>query len=307
VTAGEVPTEGRHLLLAPDRNFDPTTARALMGAAAGQPWLGTQLATGLAEVAEPSARTVISPAPTVTDIPRDQLDSLAAAMRQRDAFASALADPDVDLLSLDRALARAATSNRGPVPRLGEAAVADAVAAVAALSATVGIVAPADGTYSLASADAPLVLTVFNDNPFTVEVTVALAPRGAPGVTTTNLVQTLPAQTRTTIAVPANVQRSGSFTVIASVSTPAGTVLGIPVQLRVQSTVYGPVALAITFGAGGLLALLFARRSVRYWKQRRRPASGSGTGGPDRVAEIDSATRQIPESTLVRLPPRSPV
>ncbi|MDQ3504617.1 MAG: DUF6049 family protein [Actinomycetota bacterium] len=308
VTAAEDPTRRRHLLLTPRRDFDPQTAALLMQATARQPWLGRLPAADLAAaVSQPAARTLISPPPESSAIPGSQLSALIGAMQAREDFASALTEPDADLRSLDRALARAATSNRGSDPEVGQAAVRDAVAAVGLLSQSVGIVAPANGTYSLASEDAPLVLTVFNNNPFTVEVTVALAPRGAPGVTTTNVVQVLPAQTRTTIAVPADVQRSGSFTVIASVSSPVGSALGTPVQLRVQSTVYGPVALAITFGAAALLALLFARRSVKYWQRRRRPApSGSGPTGPDYAKQHTDGTEPAAEPELVQ-PRRSPV
>jgi len=189
----------------------------------------------------------------------------------------------------------------------GQVAVRDAVLAVAGLSATVGILTPASGTYSLASADAPLVLTVFNDNPFIVEVTIRLAPRGAPGVTTTIVVRELPAQARTTIAIPANVQRSGAFTVIASASTPAGTPLGTPVPLRVQSTVYGPVALGITFGAAALLVLLFARRSVKYWKRRRSPPPDPETGRVEEGSGPAGMNDLSAEPALVEPPPRSPV
>ncbi len=299
------PGSGRHLLIAPKRDFDPATAAALLRATAGKPWLGRGLATDLERtVIEPAPRTPLSTSPP-SAIPGSQLSPLLSALRARDDFASALDDPDTSLLALDRALARAATVNRRADDGGQSFLVLDAVAAVSALRATVGIVPPANGTYSLASADAPLVLTVFNNNAFPVEVRVTLAPRGAPGVTTTNVIQELPAQENTTISVPANVERSGSFTVIATVSTPAGSTLGAPVQLRVQSTVYGPVALAITFGAGALLALLFARRSVQYWK-RRRAAQLGGTAGTSQPPS-PGALADTAQPPLVDAPRRSPV
>ncbi|MDQ4038291.1 MAG: DUF6049 family protein [Actinomycetota bacterium] len=306
VIAAEAPTRDRHLLIAAPRDFEPATAGLMLNASSGQPWLGTELLADLAAaVAEPATRTLISPAPNTNVIPGPQLTALLDAMRARDDFASAMSDPDTDLLFLDRALARAATGNRGPNLLPGQAAVLDAVAAVTALRATVGIVPPANGTYSLASADAPLVLTVVNNNPFPVRVGVALAPRGAPGVTTTNMVQELPAQTNTIISIPANVERSGSFTVIATVSTPAGGALGAPVQLQVQSTVYGPVALAITFGAGALLVLLFARRSVKYWRRRRSSAPDDDTTGSKLPVAGD--TGPIRQPVFVDPPRKSPV
>lgn len=305
VIAAEAPARSHHLLLAPPRDFVPETASALIRATAGQRWLGIEQLTELGSAVETeAARSLLSPAPGTNAIPEAQLAPLISAMRARDDFASALTSPATDLLGIDRALARAATSNRSPNSGLGQAAVQDVLFAVAGLSATVGIVPPASGTYSLASADAPLVLTVRNDNPFTVEVTIRLAPRGAPGVTTTNVVRVLPAQARTTIQVPANVQRSGVFTVIASASTPEGTPLGAPVQLRVQSTVYGPVAIAITFGAGALLALLFARRSVKYWRGRRSLSTGLGAGLDD-GSKTNAGTST--DEQLVEPPRRSPV
>lgn len=305
VIAAEAPTRARQLLIAAPRDFEPATAALMMNAAFGQPWLGTGLLPDLAAaVAEPAARTLISPAPNTNVIPGPQLTALLGAMRARDDFATAMTDPDTDLLLLDRALARAAAGNRGPNSLPGQAAVFDAVAAVSALRATVGIVPPANGTYSLASADAPLVLTVVNSNPFPVQVTVALAPRGAPGVTTTTVVQELPAQTNTIISIPANVERSGSFTVIATVNTPAGSPLGAPIQLQVQSTVYGPVALAITFGAGALLVLLFARRSVKYWRRRRSAAAGGVTTDSEGPATGETGGTG---GILVDLPRKSPV
>ena len=44
------------------------------------------------------------------------------------------------------------------------------------------LLAPADGTYSLASSDAPLVLTVRNDLPFAVEVLLEVRTRGNRGL-----------------------------------------------------------------------------------------------------------------------------
>jgi len=307
VIAAQEPTRAQHLLIAAPRDFEPETAALMMDAALDQPWLGTELLPDLAAaVPEPTARTLISPAPTSKLIPGPQLSGLLGAMRARDDFATAMSDPDTDLVVLDRALARAGTGNRGTTPLPGQSAVFDAVASVNALRASVGIVAPANGTYSLASEDAPMVLTVYNNNGFAVHVTVALAPRGAPGVTTANVDQLLPASENTTISIPANVERSGSFTLTATVSTPAGSTLGAAVQLRVQSTVYGPVALAITFGAGGLLALLFARRSVKYWRRRRTAAADSGYQPPDGPpSSVD--TGRIPAPVLVEPPRKSPV
>jgi len=80
------------------------------------------------------------------------------------------------------------------------------------------------------------------------------------------------------------------------------------VPLRVQSTVYGPVALGITFGAAALLVLLFARRSVKYWKRRRRsPPPDPETGRVEEGSGPAGMNDLIAEPALVEPPPRSPV
>ena len=74
------------------------------------------------------------------------------------------------------------------------------------------LLAPANGTYSLASSDAPLVLTVRNDLPFPVSVRLDLRIRGNRGLSIDDIgPQTLPQGQRTTLQVPAHVRQSGEF------------------------------------------------------------------------------------------------
>jgi Family of unknown function (DUF6049) len=162
----------------------------------------------------------------------------------------------------------------------------------------VTLVAPADGTYSLASSDAPLVLTVRNDLPFAVRVLLRLRTPES-GLQFADIGrQTLAPGQRTTLQVPAQLRRSGGFAVTASLTTPSGQDLGDPVQIRVKSTAYGSIGLFITIGAAALLGLLFLRRLVRFLIRRRR--------GDDR--QDDGLTGAPAEGASVPLPPtRSPV
>ena len=50
------------------------------------------------------------------------------------------------------------------------------------LRGRVTLLAPADGTYSLGSSDAPLVLTVRNDLPVAVDVLLEVSTRGTRGL-----------------------------------------------------------------------------------------------------------------------------
>ncbi|OMQ10689.1 hypothetical protein A7K94_0221935, partial [Modestobacter sp. VKM Ac-2676] len=143
--------------------------------------------------------------------------------------------------------------------------------AILRLQHEVTLLSPAEGTYSLASSNAPLVLTVQNDLPFAVAVRLELRARGNVGLTTEDIgVQVLEPLSRTQLEVPAEVQQSGGFQVTAQLKTPSGADLGEAVRMQVKSTAYGPVTLAITVGAAALLALLFLRRLVRYLLARRR-------------------------------------
>ena len=176
-------------------------------------------------------------------------------------------------------------------------------AAARGLAETIGrlrdelaLVAPADGTYSLASNDAPLVLTVRNDLPFAVTVLLKLSTRGSGGLELGDIGrQVLAPGSRTTLQVPTQLHRSGGFTVVATVTTPSGRPLGDPVEVKVLSTAYGSISLAITLGAALLLGLLFLRRLVRFVLRRRGGRPEDGPGG-------------APEGAAVPLPPtRSPV
>jgi hypothetical protein len=123
---------------------------------------------------------------------------------------------------------------------------------------------------------------VQNDLPFAVDVRLDLRTRGNVGLRTEDTgVTTLQPQSRTTVQVPTHVRQSGSFTVTAMLTTPAGGALGEPVQMQVKSTAYGAVTLVITLGAAALLGLLFLRRLVRFVLNRRRgtpPAADAPTG-----------------------------
>ncbi|WP_261326468.1 DUF6049 family protein [Modestobacter marinus] len=283
------------VLVAPPRvvDPDPDTAAAMIADTLQQPWLAPasveQLAAGPeVDAGELAARQSASP------LPAEGVEAVAQSAAVRDDFAGAVTgDPATVLAGYDAAIARASSAEWRGHEEGFAAATTDLRDTLGRLRDQVTLLAPVNGTYSLASGDAPLVLTVRNDLPFAVDVRLALEARGKVGLTTEDIgVRTLEPLSRTTLQVPAHVQQSGGFAVTARLTTPDGGPLGETVQMQVKSTAYGTLTLAITIGAAALLALLFLRRGVRFLLRRRRAA----------------AAEELPVDGVAGVPPtRSPV
>jgi hypothetical protein len=277
--ADEEPAAVQTVLVAPPRlvDADPAGVSAMIGATVTEPWLAATSVTGLAAGPAADAGELVAD-PDRTDgrpLPPEGLTEIAGTAAVRDDFAAAVVgDPATVLAGYDAALARAGSAAWRTDPAGFVAATADLTATFAELRDQVTLLAPADGTYSLASNDAPLVLTVQNELPFAVDVRLDLESRANVGLDAEDVgVTRLEPQSRTTVQVPTHVRQSGGFAVTATLTTPAGGALGESVQLQVKSTAYGTVTLAITLGAGVLLGLLFLRRLVRFLISRRRPAA----------------------------------
>jgi hypothetical protein len=286
------------VLVVPRRLVDvsPVAASALMADTVQQPWLSTASLDQLAAGPTAAAGDLVTSTDT-GQLAGSALREVADAIAVRDDFAAAVVDdPDTVLAPYDAAIARA-TATAWRTDTAGFAAVAgDLRATLDRLREQVSLVEPADGTYSLASSDAPLVLTVANDLPFAVQVRVRLETVANAGLTTPDgELQTLAPGLRTPLEVPVQVRQSGSFAVTATITTPDGGELGRPVQLQIKSTVYGTVTVAITIGAAALLALLFLRRLVLFVLRRRR-----GRGAPTGVDPAAGDPSMLP-------PSRSPV
>jgi hypothetical protein len=223
-------------------------------------------------------------------------DVVAAGAVRTDLAGAVVGDADTALRAYDAGIARTAAALWRSDPQGFRLAATELLATLERLRSRVTLLAPADGTYSLASSDAPLVLTVRNDLPFAVQVLLDLRVRGTRGLSIGDIgPQTLAPGERTTLQVPTEVQQSGGFAVTAELTTPSGGPLGNRVTMQVKSTAYGSISLLITIGAAALLGLLFLRRLIRF-VLRRRAAAGTG------------ALPGAPEGAAVPLPPtRSPV
>jgi hypothetical protein len=292
-TAG-APTPPQTVLVVPPREVDaePDGAGAMIADTVTQPWLAAGSLSDLAAGPVGDAGTLAGTDGQPSALPRDGLAQIAATATVRDDFAAAIVgDASGALAGYDAAIARASSAAWRTDPAGFAAATADLEHSVADLRDRVSLLAPADGTYSLASSDAFLVLTVQNDLPFAVQVRLDLRARGNAGLTTDDIgVTTLEPQSRTTVQVPTHVRQSGSFAVTAVLTTPAGGALGDPVRLQVKSTAYGTVTLVITLGGAVLLGLLFLRRLVLFLLRRHRgtPPVEDGTADPMVVPPVRS-------------------
>ncbi|WP_222195710.1 DUF6049 family protein [Modestobacter italicus] len=273
--AERAPGTPQTVLVVPPRLVDPDvdSVAAMITDTAAQPWLTPVPVASLTEGPPAAAGELVPGAEAF--LPAEGMAAIAESARVRDDFAAAVDDPGTVLAGYDAALARAASGQwRGDTEGFADA-VAQLGETMAELREQVTLLAPVEGTYSLASSSAPLILTVQNDLPFAVQVRLELRTRGAVGLTTEDIgVQTLPPLSRTPLEVPTQVRQSGGFAVTALLTTPGGVPLGEPVQMQVKSTVYGPITLVLTIGAAGLLGLLFLRRGVLFLLKRRRGEAG---------------------------------
>ncbi|MGZ4667337.1 MAG: DUF6049 family protein [Blastococcus sp.] len=280
------------VLVAPPRTVDagPEGAGAMMADAAGLTWLRPGSLAGLAASAPVPAGKPADPADAVRLDPTG-LAELARGVAVRDDLAGAVVgDAGTAMAAYDAAIARTASAQWRGDPAGFRTAARTMRTTLERLRGRVTLLSPANGTYSLASSDAPLVLTVRNDLPFAVSVRLDLRTRGNRGLSISDIgPRTLAPGQRTTLQVPTHVQQSGGFAVIAALTTPSGGPLGDRVEMKVKSTAYGSISLLITFGAAGLLALLFLRRLILFVLRRRR------------------STAQPEEPTVVLPPTRSPV
>jgi hypothetical protein len=126
---------------------------------------------------------------------------------------------------------------------------------------------------TLASGDSPIPVKVTNKLPVAIVVRIRLtATSGLRPVRFTDI--RLPAQLSRSTLVPAEVVRSGRFTVDASLSTRGGTALGSTARLELTSTSYGVITVAITGVAGGVLVVLVV---IRISRRVRAARAGTAT------------------------------
>jgi hypothetical protein len=285
------------VLVAPPREVDagPEGAGAMMADTAGLPWL--RPAT-LAELSggSPSPAGDLTAATEASGLDPAGIADVVAATGMREDLAGAVVGDDATALrSYDAAISRAASATRRDDPEAFRDVAAALRTTLDRLGAQVTLLAPADGTYSLGSSNAPLVLTVRNDLPMTVQVLLDIRTRGSRGLSIGTIEpQTLAPGQRSTLQVPTEVRQAGGFAVRAQLTTPGGRPLGDEISLQVKSTAYGSISLIITIGAAALLGLLFLRRLVHFVLRRRRAAAGNGAAAGTEGAGLQAPPNRSP-------------
>ena len=264
------------VLVAPPREVraHPEGAGAMMADTAELPWLRPASLAQLTAGAAAAAGEPVDPVDAVRLDPLGLADVVTSVVGRHDLAGAVIGDADVALAPLDAAISRSVSAAWRADPEAFRAVATDLRTELDRLRGRVTLLAPAEGTYSLASSDAPLILTVQNDLPFAVEVLLRIQTRGNRGLAVGDIgAQPLAPGQRTTLEVPTEIRQSGGLAVSAELTTPGGGLLGERVEMQVKSAEYGAISLFITFGAAALLGLLFLRRLVRYVLRRRRAAA----------------------------------
>jgi len=221
------------------------------------------------------------------EVPASVVDTVRATAAEIDDLASAAVpdsgvgvDPEEVFTPLRRGLARPVSAALRTRPDAAGAAATALADRVAELRGSVRVLEP-PAPYSLGTSDAPLLITVANGLPVTVQVQVEILPSSGLRVAPIEP-QQVPPLGRRQVRVSTEVTRSGQFSVHAAVRTPAGELLGPPSRLRVRSTAYGTITVWLTASAGILLVVLAVRRVVRRIRGEpdRRPASPAPPVGP---------------------------
>jgi hypothetical protein len=270
----ELPSIGpeRTILIAPPRNWSPPAELLdrVVNASVQAPWLSPVSVSDLRASKPPEIdRTPLRYPSSIRrrELPIPYLDAIRDLHKRIATFAAVLTKPETIQPTLDAAVFRLeSTWWRGRddrLRRLGEAReyVTDLRDRVQVLP----------GSYTFGSKSGTIPLTVSNDLNQAVTLGIALTPSpprlkvGKVGKVRIN------AKSKMQVEVPAAAIANGPVVISTVLLTPAGDQYGQPVQLRVQVTQYGTVALAIT---GVAAAVLFSAAGYRLF---RRAAAGRRT------------------------------
>jgi Family of unknown function (DUF6049) len=275
------------VVLTPSRYVDtnPATAAAVITATATSVWASPVAAAGVASAASATSATgATSAASTDHDSivgPNAQhyggsAPLIAQAVRTKafvTDFESALDGADTTTLlgAYPAAIQLAQSAGWSTDPAAATAFGAALAGQQRQLTSQVQIVRPSNGSYSLASESAPLLVTVANSLP--VPVTVRLAITTVGGLAGFRAddggAQVIPADSRRTIKVQAHVTRSGHFRVQAQLLMPAGGTFGAALPLSIYSSALGTIGVVITVVAGTVLLLALIYRFARRWRHHR--------------------------------------
>lgn len=269
----ERPNDVRDVVVAPPRTWAPLAdfAFQLLEQSAASPWLEP---VGLADVLddEPSeaARTLTPAGPGV--LPAEQVRRVTGARRGLQRVRGILTDPTsapAELADVDDALLRAVSASWGADVAAGRRLTETVDTELNVQLGRIRIVS--GGVVTMTGRSGRIPLTFQNDLGQTVRVRVRLdsgerlALKGGNGWKRGQDVPVPPGAS--TLVIQGKATIGGLFPVKVELLAADGTALGAATTLRVRSTAYGAVALAVTGVAFGLLLVASA---TRLWQRRRR-------------------------------------
>jgi hypothetical protein len=275
-----------YVLVAVDRYVDPDVASAITAIQESSRSLWSSALTLQRAVAtvRPVERGGLTTPPGAAsrEIPAKILDDVRAVQDGVTALNAALPDAAAQqrlLGDIPAAVQRAESSAWRREPSLGMVFSAGLQAQVTQSRDQVSLARPTPGTYTLASADSDLFVTVVNNLPYRVKVRVALSTVGGvlgfsaddPGQ------QEIPPRTRLTIRVHAHAQRAGRFQVQAVLHAPNGSRLGEALDVSVNSTALGAIGVITTAVASVVLLLALLVRILRRLRSYPRRTSAPPT------------------------------
>jgi hypothetical protein len=271
----------RTILIAPPRNWSPPPQLLdrIVSASLEAPWMSPVAITDLRASAPPEIDRDPLRYPRALrrrELPVAYLDAVRDLHATIATFSAVLTDPEAIVPPLDDAVFRLeSTWWRNHDGRLGR------------LTGTRGYVLELrdrvqvlPGSYTFGSKSGTIPLTVSNDLTQAVSVRIGLTP--APPrleVGTVGRVR-IPAESKVQVEVPATAIANGPVVIRTVLLTPAGDQYGQPVQLRIQVTQYGTVALGITAVAAGVLFAAAGYRLFRRAGAARRTVGAPVDGAP---------------------------
>ncbi|WP_051385471.1 DUF6049 family protein [Actinokineospora inagensis] len=276
-------TPGQSVLVAPPRRWTATPAELTvflqtLNSLESQGFIRPLGLDGLVAGGDHGTATGLdySPTDSAAEIPAPVTAELAKVNAvQRDLVTNVLSEdatikvtPDTLVRPMRYALVRAGSSAWRGNPdgsRRATTAVSDEMNA---MLAQVSVTDPGR-PLSLASKDSPL--PVFISNALPVAVRAKINVGGDPGLKPEQAsVVKIPAKAGIPRYLPAEVTRTGRFTVTIWLTTDSGTLLGKSSRLELNSTSYGSITIVVTGMAAGVLVLLVGLRLVRRIRVARR-------------------------------------
>ena len=284
IRAVEDPATSHYVVIVAPREVDPSRIASRAILATARAFWSSPLTLG---AAEPPTVQPVDHGPLVA--PRHPLPGLAPLTintaqnlaQMIPAFTSMLNGPDATTLlgQLPTAVQRAESTAWQSFPARGAIFAERLNARMDTLASGVHIFKPSGGTYTLASSNSPLPVTIVNGLDVSVFVQVRVtSANGLPGFSAAELGrQQIAPGAKLTLHVPTHVDRTGRFVVQATLFTPSGAQLGAPVYLSVHSTALGTIGIIITVVAAVVLVLALL---VRFIRRRRNPRPRPGTLPP---------------------------